>query len=180
MPRKAIDYNNTIIYKIQHEDDDELVYVGHTTDFTKRKYAHKNYCNNPNNSKHNYKIYKIIRDNGGWSSFRMIEIKKYPCSDANEACTEEDRIMREMKATMNSQRAYTGLNTQQYHIQYYIDNADNKKKKQRQYKIDNRDKIRENNRERITCNCGCVVNKSSLLIHNKTKKHLERLEGLEG
>ena len=37
MPRKAIDYSKTIIYKIQHEDNDELLYVGHTTDFTKRK-----------------------------------------------------------------------------------------------------------------------------------------------
>ena len=41
MPRIAIDYTNTIIYKIQHKDKEELIYVGHTTDFTKRKSAHK-------------------------------------------------------------------------------------------------------------------------------------------
>ena len=154
MPRKSVDYSRTIIYKIQHEDDDELIYVGSTTDFTKRKYAHKQSSINPTNSKYNNKKYKIIRDNGGWSCFKMIEIKKYPCNDGNEACAEEDRIMQELKSTMNSNRAYTGLTKKEYNKQW--------------------------SRERITCNCGCVVNKSSLLIHNKTKKHLERLEGLEG
>ena len=41
MPRTPINYANTIIYKIQHIDNDEFLYVGHTTDFTKRKTAHK-------------------------------------------------------------------------------------------------------------------------------------------
>jgi predicted GIY-YIG superfamily endonuclease len=40
MPRLSIDYTNTIIYKIQHTDKEELIYVGYTTDFTKRKSAH--------------------------------------------------------------------------------------------------------------------------------------------
>jgi predicted GIY-YIG superfamily endonuclease len=46
MPRKAMDYSKTIIYKIQHEDNEELVYVGHTTNFIKRKNGHKSRCNN--------------------------------------------------------------------------------------------------------------------------------------
>ena len=143
MPRKAIDYSKTIIYKIQHEDDDELLYVGHTTDFTKRKCQHKQITNNPNNSKHNYKIYKIIRDNGNWGCFRMIELKKYPCSDSNEACAEEDRIMQELKATMNSQRAYTGLTIPEYNKQYQIDNADKLTEYSKQYRIDNADEIKD-------------------------------------
>jgi len=35
MPQKAIDYSNCCIYKIEHIDKDDLVYVGHTTNFTK-------------------------------------------------------------------------------------------------------------------------------------------------
>ncbi len=45
MPLNEINYENTVIYKIQHIEKDELLYVGHTTDFTKRKYLHKVTCN---------------------------------------------------------------------------------------------------------------------------------------
>ena len=36
----------------------------------------------------------------------MIEIKKFPCYDRREATSEEDKIMRELKATMNKSRPY--------------------------------------------------------------------------
>ena len=42
MPRKEIDYSKTVIYKIVCNDlNVKDVYVGHTTDFTKRKATHK-------------------------------------------------------------------------------------------------------------------------------------------
>jgi hypothetical protein len=37
--------------------------------------------------------------------FNMIEIKKFPCKNKKEAEAEEDRVMRELKATMNSKGA---------------------------------------------------------------------------
>ena len=173
MPKKSVDYSRTSIYKIQHEDNDELIYVGHTTDFTKRKCAHKQGSTNPNNKKHNYKVYKMIRDNGGWDCFRMIEIKKFPCNDANEATAEEDIIMQEMKATMNERRAYTGLTKYEYNKQYNIDNRDHTKEYIKQYYIDNADKIREQKREKYTCDCGVILCKDSSRRHNQTKKHLD-------
>ena len=48
----------------------------------------------------------MIRENGGWDMFRMIEIKHHPCNNRREAEAEEDKIMREMKSTMNTNRAY--------------------------------------------------------------------------
>ena len=53
MPKIPVDYSKTIIYKIQHQDKPELLYVGSTTNFTKRKYQHKNSCNNENKNKDN-------------------------------------------------------------------------------------------------------------------------------
>ena len=106
MPRTAINYDNTIIYKIQHVDDDTLLYVGHTTDFTKRKSAHKANLNNTNNKAFNYKVYQMIRNNGGWDMFRMIEIKQFKCCNKREAEAEEDRVMRELKGTLNTNRAF--------------------------------------------------------------------------
>ena len=37
--------------------------------------------------------------------YKMLEIKKYPCNDKREASAEEDRVMKEMKANMNSRGA---------------------------------------------------------------------------
>lgn len=106
MPRTSIEYANTIIYKIQHTEKDELLYVGHTTDFTKRKSAHKTNTHSENSRPFNRQLYKMIRDNGDWECFKMIEIKKFPCTDRREAEAEEDKVMRELKATMNMNRAF--------------------------------------------------------------------------
>ena len=90
MPRKEIDYSKTVIYKIVCNDlNVKDVYVGHTTDFTKRKAQHKINCNNPDTKIYNLKVYQIIRDNEGWYNWSMIEIEKYPCLVNNEARARE-------------------------------------------------------------------------------------------
>ena len=106
MPKIPADYSKTVIYKIQHEDDPSLVYIGSTTHFTKRKCSHKSSCNNEKARAYNYKVYQMIRDNGGWEEFEMIQIKEFPCENKRQAEKEEDRIMREMKATLNKVRPY--------------------------------------------------------------------------
>jgi len=106
MPKVPIDYNNTIIYKIEHIEKDDLVYVGHTTNWDRRKYQHKKCCNYENSSKHNYKLYQMVKDNGGWDKFRMIEVEKYPCSD-RRADKRETEIMKELKANLNTYTNYT-------------------------------------------------------------------------
>ena len=127
MPKTATDYSKNVIYKIQHNDDDSLLYVGHTTNFIKRKQLHKS------DSKLSQKlIYKMIRENGGWECFTMIVIKVFPCENSMEACIEEDRIMREMKTSMNTKRAYTTPEEKrEYHKEY---NQANKEQNNERYK----------------------------------------------
>ena len=50
MPKVPMDYSKCCIYKIEHVDDESLVYVGHTTCFDKRKTKHKSSCCNDNDS----------------------------------------------------------------------------------------------------------------------------------
>jgi len=92
MPKVQIDFSKTIIYKIVHKEDPDNheSYVGHTTEFTKRKNSHKRRCENPADKKHHLKVYKYIRENGGWDNFIMLEIEKYPCNDGNEARAREN------------------------------------------------------------------------------------------
>ena len=104
MPKCLIDYSNTIIYKIFCKDITvKDTYVGHTTNFTKRKYQHKLGSNNITN---NLKIYKVIRDNGGWDNWDMIEIAKYNCKDATEARIKEQEHYESLNTSLNSVPPY--------------------------------------------------------------------------
>ena len=82
MPSKEIDYANTIFYKIYCKDDSvKDLYVGHTTDFNKRKRQHKRSCI----SGENRKVYKCIRENGGWSNWEMLIIGYKRCENLYDA-----------------------------------------------------------------------------------------------
>ena len=99
MPKDTIDYSNTIIYKIYCNDTNITdIYVGHTTNFIKRKYQHKTLCNNSSK----LKIYDIIRNHGGWNNWNMIEIAKYSCQDVTEARIREQQHYELLKPSLNS------------------------------------------------------------------------------
>jgi hypothetical protein len=145
MPKKAIDYSNCCIYKIEHIDKDDLVYVGHTTNFTKRKNSHKSCCNNENKQS---KLYQLIRDNGGFEMFRMIELEKYPCKDRREAEKRECEVMKELKAELNSMISYVSEEIKKKYIkdfckEYYDKNKDKIKERIKNYSQANQDKIKE-------------------------------------
>ena len=119
MPKQDINYNNSVIYKIQHQEKPELIYVGSTTDFTNRKALHKNTCSNSNTRKYNYKLYKMIRENEGWDAFKMIIIKEFPCLSKVELLIEEDKMMLEFKSSLNCQKAQrTDEERKEYKKQY--------------------------------------------------------------
>ena len=103
MPRKEIDYSKCIIYKIVCNDlNVKDLYVGSTTDFTKRKSQHKLNCKNVRDSLYNVKVYNMIRENGGWDNWSMIEIEKFPCSDNNEARARERYWLETLNAKLNT------------------------------------------------------------------------------
>ena len=148
MPKTQIDYSKTIIYKIEHIEDDNLVYVGHTTCWDKRKCKHKNACMNEKYKKHNLKVYQMIRENGGWDMFRMIEVEKYPCKDRREAEKRENEIMKELKANMNTYRSYITdeekkKRINEYSKKYYYNNVDAYSEKHKAYYEKNQEEIKD-------------------------------------
>ena len=184
MPKESMDYSKCIIYKIQHINNDELLYVGHTTNFNKRKYNHKSSVNNEKGNLYNLKLYQMIRENGGWDNFNMIVIKEFPCQNLREAEAEEDKVMREMKATMNMIRAFhpkeercedNKEKLQEYHREY---REKNKEKIQeyfseyiREYNEKNKEKIQERKSRVCLCPCGKTYTHSHKLRHEKSKFH---------
>ena len=97
MPKENIDYSNTIIYKIFCKDENiKDFYIGHTTNFSQRKYAHKLAVKH-NNSK----LCKFIRENGGWINWNMIELSKHNCKNSLDAKMIEYSYHKNLKPTLN-------------------------------------------------------------------------------
>jgi len=140
MPKISIDYSNCSIYKLEHIEDETLIYVGHTTNFKQRKAQHKKCCNNENNKGFNCKLYTMMRANGGFEMFKMIEIEKYKCFDRREADKRENELMKELKASMNKNRSFV---TEEENKQYYEYNKEKILKKQKEYYDDNKDKSKQ-------------------------------------
>ena len=103
MPKNEIDYSNTIIYKITCNDSNvNDVYVGHTTNFVQRKYAHKQSCINNKSANYKCKLYEVIRANGGWNNWKMEIINFFECKDHYEARKKEQEYFVLLHANLNS------------------------------------------------------------------------------
>ena len=199
MPRVPIDYSKCSIYKIEHVDDDTLVYVGHTTNFEKRKIAHKSNCKKDNNKHYNLKVYQMIRENGDWDMFKMIEVEKYPCADRREAERRENEVIKELRASMNTYKSFRTKNEiTEYHTnyrelhkeklqerdkKYYEQNKPKKQEYNKEYYESNKQKILHQMKEsyetknvKVKCECGCEIVKSKLKQHQARKKHLEKMK----
>jgi len=191
------DYSKACIYIIKKQDDfnNDNVYIGSCCNFIKRKYDHKNASNNENNSNYNVKLYKHIRENGGWDSWCMTKIIDYPCNSKSELNTMERKYIDEYKSKLN---CYIPTRTtveyyydnrdkkieqqKQYYYdnhdklleqqkQYYYDNKDKIKEYHKEYLIDNVDKIKEYRKQKVICdNCGCEITKIHLPRHKKSQK----------
>jgi hypothetical protein len=143
MPKRVADYNNSCIYKLVHKEDfdNENIYIGSTTNFIKRKYMHKNACNNESDKRYNLKLYQFIRDNGGWDNWVMVQIEPYSCNSKKELETKERYWIETLKSKLNC-----FIPTRTY-AEYYNDNKEKILEKNKQYNIDNRDKLVEYQKE---------------------------------
>jgi len=139
MPRHEIDYSKTIIYKIVCNNLEITdIYVGSTTNFTRRKSQHKHSCNKPNSKDYNFKIYQIIRNNGGWGdNWAMFQIEEFPCANGNESRARERYWYEQFQATLNMQYP------QRTDKEYYESNKEHITKYKKQYAEINKDKILE-------------------------------------
>ena len=163
------DYSKTIIYKIINYDVPDLVYVGSTTNLKTRKNQHKNASINSNHNCYHLKLYENIRNHGGWDCWKMIVICEYTCDNKRQAHLEEDRIMMELKANLNTNRA---SRTKE---QYRIDKKDEIAQERKQYYIDNKEKIKK----QCICECGSIIQTCEKARHIKSKIHQKILNTIE-
>jgi hypothetical protein len=194
MPRVPIDYANTIIYKIVCNDLSITdSYVGHTTDFVRRKQCHKDRCLNEKGKHHNLKIYKAIRENEGWTNWSMLTIEKYPCKDVSEASIRERYYYELLHSNLNSNVPQRNVDDEKYSVinkdkikEYYIanrehidsihkiwyeNNRDKISKQKKLYQALNKEQLKERRNKLFVCECGREISHSHKGDHLKTKIH---------
>ena len=201
MAPRQIDYNETCFYKLCCKDISITeIYIGHTTDMRKRKWQHKSSCNNEKGIKYNLNVYKFIRDNGGWDNWDMIEIERFEAIDGYDATKRERYWIETLKASLNSyiptrtNKEYREDNKEiiaeqrkehyeknkekiiEYQKEYRENNSDNLKEYEKNRK--NKEERLEKAKEKITCECGCLIRKDGLAEHKKNQKHINLMSQL--
>jgi len=190
MPRLPTDYSNTIIYKIVCKNLEITdCYVGHTTDFRKRKWGHKTDLKRKKHPLQN----KII-ENGGWDNWDMIEIEKYPCKDANEAKARERYWYEELKAKLNGQsplqtREDLLLRSKKYYennkvvcinrVKEYTElHKEEKLEYLKNWRKEHKEEQMEKQKQKHECECGGRYSNNHKQRHFRTDKHKEYLANI--
>ena len=170
MPRTALDFTKTIIYKLVCDDVNvSEVYVGSTTNFTKRKSNHRSLCHNPKQPKYNLLVYQYIRSKGGFAAWSMIEIEKFPCSDKHESSKRERYWIETLHATLN--KAVPSRTRLEYGRMYLKEHKEFYHDYQKEYRKVNNSKIRAMKGKNCLCECGACYTNSNKSRHMQSTKH---------
>ena len=154
------------IYKLHCLDSDiKDFYIGSSKKFKARKSNHKSVCNNENSNRHNLKVYKFIRANGGFQNFDFEILLETIEDDIKKI---EQKYIDELKPTLNcniacgfDKKEYYKEYDKKYRKEYYKNNIKNIRENQRLYKLKNKQKIRKKQR---------LYRLKKKLIHNDLKK----------
>ena len=135
MPRKAANYQNGIQYKIVCKDPAITdCYNGSCCSLKDRKKTHKSKSLNPNCKEYNLKVYRFIRENGGWDNWTFIQLEIFPCNSRQELVAREREIFDVLKPTLNMISPTLNVEKMKiYQVEYYTENKVEIAAKQKQY-----------------------------------------------
>lgn len=144
-------YKLSVIYEILFKG--EPVYIGSTTNLTRRKWEHKSSFIKPKVHNHNAPVYKYIREHGSWEDVEIKKIDDFPCETKKELNTKEGE-----------------------YIKQYIHGGNNIQNKQiagrdaKQYAKDNKEKIKKYQRSHYNNNKEYYLNKANEYKNNNIEK----------
>ena len=132
-------YETCIIYMLTINEE---CYIGSTFDFNKRMNYHKNHC-----KQNNHKIYKYIRQNGGWNNVNIRIIDVYYLVTKKFKIETEQYYMDYFHSSLNQRSAFNGLGKKEYQKEYRENNKETLKQKHKQYRENNKETIRQIQKE---------------------------------
>jgi gas vesicle protein len=192
-----MDYKNGKIYCIRSHKTD-LIYIGSTTQpLYKRLNTHKRmykaFLKTGKRDTSSYKIFELDES-------PYIElICNCPCKDKNELNREEGKYIREIECVNRCVAGRTGKEYRQenkeqvakyikkyqqehkeelkkYNQKRYQDGKEEIKERVKKYRQEHKEEIKKRTSEKITCECGTVINRSSKTRHERTIKHKKFIE----
>lgn len=105
MPRQNIDFSKAVIYKIVNRNPDITdQYIGSSSNFIRRRCRHKYNSKTPTASEYNYRLYKHIRQMGGWDFYKMEVIEQYVCESRAELIEREKHYIHHMQCNLNTKK----------------------------------------------------------------------------
>ena len=160
------------IYKIFCKTDDDLVYYGSTTQ--------KRVCNRISGHNRSYKSWKLGKSSFV-TSFSVIDTGDWDYMTVEKVMHDEPFELR------NRERWYIENNEcinkripnttpKESNKKWYDNNKEKIAEKIKDYYEENKEKIAEKHKEKVTCECGCIVRYYGLARHTKTKKHLDKIK----
>jgi len=196
------DYSQGKIYKLFSVSNEDLVYYGSTaTTLNKRLTKHISEYKNDNIRACKSKLviaagdYKmelienypcnskteLDRREGEYTKNNKCVNKVIAGRTYKEYCKDNKEYIKKLnKDWRENNKEYR----KEYNKKYYENNKEKEAEKDKKYRENNKEKVAERkkkwynqfNKEKVTCECGCVVTKSSLIRHKKSNKHLELIK----
>jgi len=150
MSNEIINEKNYSFYMFKCNDPEIInTYVGSTQNFRIRKSSHKHDCNTETRTGYDLQVYKIIRQNGGWSNWKMVQIHEQICKSRTHSKQIEQGFIEKNNADMNTHRAFISEEQRRAErLKYDAEHADEIRKCRQKYYIEHIDKIRENEANR--------------------------------
>jgi len=171
------DYSQGKIYKLYSVSNKDLIYYGSTIQSLNERlsrhisdYKRNSYCSS-----------KLVIAAG---DYKIELIENYPCNSGVELNRREGEYTKANKCVnkqiagrittewLEDNKEYIKEYQKIYHKKYNEDNKEVIAEKNKEYYENNREKLKE----KVTCECGCIIRKGDLARHKKSNKHLELMK----
>ena len=142
---------NGYIYKLCIKDGSmDECYIGSTVNPKERKRAHKNSCDNENYYKYNYRVYKFIRENGGFENWDLHILEKIKFDERIELLKCERKWVEKIKPELNN--AVPSRTTLEYRKENREEINRKKREQSKVYRENNKDKVAQGKKVYYTKN----------------------------
>ena len=175
------------VYKLVCEDTTSI-YVGSTKNFTLQKAQYKYNCNSKSDVIYNNKLYKTIRENGGWENWKMVCLSNVEVEKITQMRAIVDEWRTKLNADLHSKMyvitdEQRKQKTKEYQKEYRLNNKEHIKEYQKEYQKCNKETIKEYQKEYQKCNKETIKQKSNdkpmckfcgkFMFANNLKRHIK-------
>ena len=183
-----VNYSKGLIYKLCCNDPTVTdIYVGSTTNFSRRKAEHKYSCNNEDAKAYNTLVYKFIRENGSWVNWSMVLVREYETTSKQKLKRKERKYIDKLGATLNKvvpsrtkKERYDNNRDEilQKNRELYKQNKQHESERKKLFYEKNKERILQRQAERVECECGYITRRASMSRHKSSEKHTRLMNEL--